>query len=234
MPRRDLGRTVDLDLSVTPSVEVMPGGNAFALETTGPTGPTGPTGRPGETGTSQTGPTGRPGKTGVGKTGPTGPRGKTGPKGPSGLRGRTGPTGRKTAILKLDGKWCGLTCVEAPVAWFFDVARIAIARTDTEVQAPVDPLFVEACEPGSIRVLAVQPDVPLSGSLGACVSDDNKVLVRCPPNGDRALSVTVTLAGARRGLTERFPVFTKDQADRNQAFWDQALRGDDRAPRRTK
>jgi hypothetical protein len=120
-------------------------------------------------------------------------------------------------------------CIESPVAWFFDVARIPMAEADTEVRAPVDPLFVKASEPGSIRVLSTQPDVPLAGMLGAFVNDRNQLVVRCPPGQGTALSVTVTLAGARKDATQRFPVYSEEQANRNQAFWDQAVHGSGKA-----
>jgi hypothetical protein len=107
------------------------------------------------------------------------------------------------------------------VAWFFDVAQLRMEEADTEVLAPIDPLFVEACEPGSIRVLSTQPDMPLPGTLGVCVTDDNMVVVRRPQDAPRSLSVTLTLAGARRGAAARFPVFTEGQARRNEAFWNQ-------------
>jgi len=186
--------------------------------TTGPTGPSGPTGDPAE---MMTGPIGLTG--GTGPTGGTGGSGPTGGTGGTGRTGKTGPTGPKTAILNLGGEWRGLSCIEAPAVLFFDVAEVTIPATAAEGRVPVDPLFAEACEPGSLCVLAAQPDVPLAGTPGAEVSDDNEVVVRCPPNGDGEVSLHILLAGVRRGFTERFPVFTEEQARRNEAFWQQSV-----------
>ncbi|HUU90804.1 MAG TPA: hypothetical protein VM238_06295 [Phycisphaerae bacterium] len=182
--------------------------------TTGPTGPTGPTGHPAEIMTGPTGPTGR-----VGGTGGTGPTGGTGG---TGKTGQSGPTGPKTAILNLGGEWRGLSCIEAPTVLFFDVTEVQIPATASEGRVAVDPLFAEACEPGSVCVLAAQPNVPLAGTPGAQVSDDNEVIVRWPSNGNGGVSMRILLAGVRRGFTERFPVFTEEQARQNEAFWRQA------------
>jgi len=199
---------------------------------TGPTGPspelvTGPTGRPGPTGkTGPQGPdTGKTGPTGLaGKTGPTGPTSKTGPSGPTGKTGPSGPTGTKLAILRLGGRWRGLSCIEAPTALFFDLLRVEVPAGKTETREAVDPLFAEACEPGTLEVVATQPNVPLPGTLGAYVDRHNHVVVTCPACVDRPVAVVVTLAGVRCGVTARFPTFTPEQARRNQAFWDQALK----------
>jgi len=165
-----------------------------------------------------TGPTGPTGRTG--KTSPTGPTGGTGG---TGRTGKTGPTGPKTAILKLGGEWRGLSCIEAPAVLFFDTTEVEIPEAGIEGRVPVDPLFVEACEPASVCVLAAQPNVPLAGTPGAEVNGDNEVIVRCPSNGNGRVRVRVLLAGVRRGFAERFPVFTEEQARRNEAFWRQAV-----------
>jgi hypothetical protein len=125
-------------------------------------------------------------------------------------------------ILDLGGKWRGLSCIEAPTVLFFDVAEVRVPATATEGRVPVDPLFAEACERGSLCVLSAQPNVPLDGTPGAEVSDDDEVVVRCPSNGNGGLSFRVLLAGVRRGFTQRFPVFTEQQARQNTAFWQRA------------
>jgi len=230
-----MARTASLVYEVRP--QVGPASEEMAPRAVGPTGSTGttgPTGRPGATG-----PTGHPGATGPtrgpGCTGPIGATGRPGLTGPpggmggTGKTGNTGPTGGKYAILELSQQWRGLMCVEAPVAWFFDVARVMVPLAHTEIEAPIDPLFVEACEPGTLRVLSAQPDAPIAGTLGAYVNDENKVVVRCPSVPPKAFSVILTLAGARRGMAERFPVFSDEQAARNRAFWDQAIGAEETA-----
>jgi hypothetical protein len=102
------------------------------------------------------------------------------------------------------------------------VATIQVPADDAEIQAPIDPLFVEACEPGTLRVITTQPDTPISGPLGAYVDEDNRVIMQCPDIPVQPFSVTIMLAGVRRGQAERFPVFTEEQARRNDAFWGQA------------
>jgi len=151
--------------------------------------------------------------------------------GRTGGTGNTGPTGpaKKTAILQLGGQWRGLSCVEAPNTLFFDLAELAIPVGQAEGQAAIDPLFVEACQPDSIRVLSAQPDVPLAGTLGACV-EQGQVVVRAPTTAARPVSVNVLLAGVRRNVTERFPVYTEEQALQNDAFWRQAVAADAAVP----
>jgi len=107
---------------------------------------------------------------------------------------------------------------------FFDLLRVEVPVAKTEARAPIDLLFEEACEPGSIEVIATQPNLPVPGTLGAYVDQHCHVVVSCPDSLPKSLSVVVTLAGVRRNVTARFPVFTEKQARRNRAFWDQALR----------
>jgi hypothetical protein len=72
-------------------------------------------------------------------------------------------------------------------------------------------------------VLSAQPHTPVAGCLGAFVGEGSNVVVACLSDQARPLAVTVTLAGVRRGVTARFPVFTEEQARQNQAFWDRAV-----------
>jgi len=119
--------------------------------------------------------------------------------------------------------------VEAPNTLFVDLTELAIPVGRADGRAAVDPLFVEACEQDSIRVLSAQPDVPLAGTLGAGV-EQGEIVVRAPTVTARPVSVTVLLAGVRRSVTERFPVYTEEQARRNDAFWRQAVAAEAAAP----
>ncbi|RLS54828.1 MAG: hypothetical protein DWH91_10875 [Planctomycetota bacterium] len=79
----------------------------------------------------------------------------------------------------------------------------------------IDPRFIAVCEPGSIDVISVTSPFPTL--IGAAV-DRDQLIVRIP--GDRPPYVVVTLSGIRSGSRNvRFPLKTRDQMQRNNAFW---------------
>jgi len=122
----------------------------------------------------------------------------------------------KTAILALGGGWRGLYCAEMPECRFLDVLRFEAAGARSRVA--IDPLFVEACEPGTIVVLAANPERVLPGRAAFRV-EDGQVVGEFEPPLHAAMPLVVTLSGIRRRATERFPEFTEAVARRNAAFW---------------
>lgn len=165
----------------------------------------------------------------AGAVGPTGPSGAsiTGPSGES-ITGPTGPTGSKTAILELDRKWRGLSCVESPETRFEDLICTEITGNYQKIM--IDPLMVEACEPGSIKIRSVHSErcgLGYSSFKIDVIKGDPMICV----NLDRMISglleeatipVTICISGIRKGHVQRFPIFTAEQAMRNAEFWAQA------------
>ena len=182
----------------------------------GVTGPTGATGDDGATGSSGTsGPTGPTGPSGP--TGETGPTGATGDSGAGGAAGATGATGPKAAIVRLNGAWRKLYCAEMPEVRFEDVQKIYLTKEDEphRIERDLDPLFVEACESGSIEVISVVPS-------GACVCsarvEEGRVIIDVI--GDSPVSVVVKVSGIRKGYSgKRFEKSTEDDARINDLFW---------------
>jgi len=125
----------------------------------------------------------------------------------------------KTAILKLGGDWRGLFCLEAPECRFLDLMTITLEGTTA--RCPIDPLFLEACEPGSMVAFSAVPQTPLPGTI-ACRVEGSHVVVETIRPPERPVSITVAISGLRRGATDRFPVFSEAVARRNQRFWAQA------------
>jgi hypothetical protein len=195
-------------------------------------GPEGPAGAQGTQGNA--GKDGQPG--GAGGRGPQGTQGKTGkdgPKGPQGTQGKTGKDGPagpqgdqgdKYAILPIgDGEtFVGLFCAEMPEARFFDVYNILNSVEDERVVCHLDPRFIEVCVPGSVMPIAVAPNRPCK--CGITVADGRIWidLVDCKSGIPTRLIVTVS--GVRRGRQDkRFPTFDAATAQKNSAFWGQAI-----------
>jgi hypothetical protein len=137
--------------------------------------------------------------------------GMMGPQGPQGT------PGMKMAIVPCQSDFVALFCVESPEVRFEDVVRVPV--TGPVTRAAIDPRFTEVCEPGSIDVISVT--TPLPALVGATV-EGPEILVRVA--GDLPPYVVVTLSGIRSGSRNiRFPRKTRDQMQRNNAFWSTAV-----------
>src|SRR5690606_21126674 len=106
--------------------------------------------------------------------------------------GPMGPPGDKMAIVPWRNQFVGLFCVESPDVRFEDVLRVPITGKTTTV--PIDPVFREVCEPGSIEVISACSPIPTP--LGAEVIQD-QLHIRIA--GDLPSYVTVKLSGIRHG-----------------------------------
>jgi len=107
-----------------------------------------------------------------------------------------------------------------PEARFEDILTFKVDSTWTETD--IDPVYIDSCEKNSINVISLVSNK--WAPLGAFV-EDNKLYVHHREGreieGD--LIVTVKLSGIRRGSTDRFPVFTKEQMEANNKFWNSAI-----------
>ena len=148
----------------------------------------------------------------------------------TGATGATGPTGSKTAIVEVDGKWRALYCVESPDTRFEDLIETEIVKSEQAIQ--IDPLFVEACEPGSLRIRGLHSEGAGLGHSRArigmvddlphvCFTADGHVSEMLQSG---SLPICITVTGVRKGHTKRFEVFTREQAQRNNEFWSRATR----------
>ena len=151
-----------------------------------------------------------------------GPQGPRGYQGPPGQDGEDGEDGDKYAIVEHNGQHLGLSCIEAPETFFFDLLSVHLPADTRAVFSLMDPRFIGVCEHGTIRAIGYMASEPIP--VGAVVQNCG-VRVRRPEGAasDHPLDVSVMLAGIRRGrLGSRFPTFTKEQMDQNNAFWTKA------------
>ena len=137
--------------------------------------------------------------------------------GPQGPQGSPGMPGMKMAIVPCQRDFVALFCVESPEVRFEDVVRVPV--TGPVTRTAIDPRFIEVCEPGSIDVISVTS--PLPALVGAAV-EGPEIVVRVA--GDLPPYVVVTLSGIRSGSRNiRFPRKTRDQMQRNNAFWSSSV-----------
>jgi hypothetical protein len=151
----------------------------------------------------------------------------------------------KAAILPLPaGNYVGLICVESPEVRFEDVISVTLEKNSwgaspeayavigqvkdpqeqiKRVQVQLDPLFVMACEPGTIK--AVSAISSRIAALSAVVSNDLLLIdmAELPDHQhdlNKLITITVTLSGIRAGRGGvRFPRYTHEEMVRNDQFW---------------
>lgn len=121
--------------------------------------------------------------------------------------------------------YTALFIAEMPEVRFDDVLTAVVS--DDETWVPIDPKFLEVCEPGSVEVCGCVPDLPVA--VGAVVRD-SQVLVRTlglPSQAD-SLRVVIRLTGVRKGFAgHRFPDRSAAQFQANEAFIRSAYPGAD-------
>ena len=127
----------------------------------------------------------------------------------------TGPTGGKPAIVQVSGKWRTLYCVESPEVLFMEFIGHVAAGGESSVA--IDPLFCEACQSGTMRLVAAASEDFAMGWLGGKVRDGRVELSR--KLGEKE-SVHLTVVGTRRGFAgARFVESTEMEARRQAAKW---------------
>jgi hypothetical protein len=115
-----------------------------------------------------------------------------------------------------------LFTLEAPDVRFDDVLTATVTGPDTWLS--IDPKFLDVCEPGTVQVCGVVPDVPIA--VGAAVVDD-RVRVRLPRRKTTSpVQLVIRLTGIRRGFGgHRFPDRTREQFEANERFLRSAYPG---------
>ena len=125
---------------------------------------------------------------------------------------------KSTAIVPASWSPTGYSALfiaEMPEVRFDDVMTATVM--DDETRLPVDPKFLEVCEPGSVQVCGCVPDLPIP--VGAVVEDD-AVRVRLGARAhDESVNLAIRLTGIRKGFSsQRFPDRTEEQFLANEAF----------------
>ena len=112
--------------------------------------------------------------------------------------------------------YTALFIAEMPEVRFDDVMTVSV--TDDETLIPIDPRFLEVCEPNTVQVCGCVPDLPVL--VGAVVEGDH-VRVRASSLSPLAsrLNLVIRLTGIRKGFnSQRFPDRTEEQFLANEAF----------------
>ncbi len=113
-------------------------------------------------------------------------------------------------------RYVALFCVENPEIRFEEVIRIPLRGPVTD--HVLDDSFVAVCEPESLWVVGFSTPVP--ALLGLRVLGN---VLRIEAAGVVPPYVVVKISGVRLGRRGvRFPEHTKEQMERNNAFWRQA------------
>lgn len=133
----------------------------------------------------------------------------------------------KSAIVQTSQGPRALFAAEYPDVWFFDIMQMTLEPK--RANAPIDPMFLEVCEPGTIRVVSLAVDGPMSAF--ARIEPDNTITLRwgawCMPGSEKMVYVaTITLAGVRKGAMEmRFLAKTEEDMRKNADIWNQPHMG---------
>lgn len=107
-----------------------------------------------------------------------------------------------------------------PEARFEDIIVIKNPRFDRLIT--LDAKLVEFCIADSIVVCGIACSEPTM--IGARIYGD-KLKLTCSRNLPKGAEVYVRVSGIRKDQPIRWPEFTAEQAERNNAFWRKATRG---------
>jgi hypothetical protein len=113
-------------------------------------------------------------------------------------------------------QYVGMMCVEMPETRFEDTVHAFICHRGT---VALDACFVAICEPDSFEVVGRNTSHPIP--LGVSLRGTD-VQLELAYRAETVVHVTVRVSGIRKGSAGRFRQFTKEQMERNEAFWRQA------------
>lgn len=125
---------------------------------------------------------------------------------------------KSTAIVPASWSPTGYTALfiaEAPEVRFDDVMVAVVLRINNDL--PIDPKFLEVCEPGSVQVCGCVPDRPVL--VGAVVEGASVRLRFAEEDATESVQVVLRLTGIRKGFYgHRFPDRTQTQFEANERF----------------
>ena len=130
-------------------------------------------------------------------------------------------TGEKTAIVKSSDpdpdSYEALYCTESPEVRFEDVVTIHPPENCLDFRHKFDPEFLHACEPDSIKAVGHTMSTP---AIVGIVIEGGEIKLEFSKLLPVPKEVVVHLMGIRAGHEgKRFATKTREQSDRNLAFW---------------
>ena len=104
---------------------------------------------------------------------------------------------------------------ESPHVPFDDYFVVTIPCADTTV--PIDPKFIEICEPGTLESTSTEPDLPVL--VGSRIRDGRLCLRFAEQRPDWEVRLVVSVIAIRRGFAGvRFPNRTLEEFEANERF----------------
>ena len=130
-------------------------------------------------------------------------------------------TGEKTAIVKSSDpdpdSYEALYCTESPEVRFEDVVTIHPPENCLDFRHKFDPEFLHVCEPDSIKAVGHTMSTP---AIVGIVIEGGEIKLEFSKLLPVPKEVVVHLMGIRAGHEgKRFATKTREQSDRNLAFW---------------
>jgi hypothetical protein len=139
----------------------------------------------------------------------------------TGLPGGSDGGSAKEAVTPLSTSPTGYaawSCTESPETAFTDTIWAGVVIRGRVTIVPIEPGYLEGCEPGSIVVQSVVPDC--AARVGAVRRGNDLVLVSSWLPWCRPRTAVVTLAGIRLGFAgQRHVPRSREQYLRSNHFW---------------
>ena len=141
--------------------------------------------------------------------------------------GSTGSSGSEKSIAIVPASWSptkytALFIAECPEVRFDDVITIPLLQMDRIL--PIDPKYIEVCEPDTIRICGCVPSEPIL--VGAKIEKNTIKLKFAEQDIYKLLEITIRLTAIRKGFNKvRFPDRTEEQFISNEAFINSAYKG---------
>ena len=119
----------------------------------------------------------------------------------------------------MGGTFRSLYAMESPDVRFEDFIYVKLRPQDGRIQ--IDPLFVEACETGSIHIRSLVSETDDISHCRCTVLGSDILWFPSKEMEGKPVSLGITITGIRANSTWRFGVRTVEEAEHVRKFWSQ-------------